>query len=236
MGAVLAMRPLMRSALFGLAALALAGCSSDQHTTSLFTEAGLAAKAAFKSRGAPRAAVAPGGVPQGLTRAAIAGRTEPMILTNVDKLGSAGTLVKTGENQGFVTWVSQDRLTLTTKGGVLAASRGLIHDLLSADAAPTLAALRAGGAPAYSKQLRHIGPDRQVLVSNWTCQMAPAGAETIVILERSHAVRRFAETCNAAAGESLRNDYWLGGDGFIWRSRQFLHPETGYVEIRHLIR
>lgn len=224
-------------AIAAAALFALAACSGgEDKSTSLLSEAALAAQAAFKARGAQPAPLRPDGIPQGLTRAAIAGETRPMVLVNIATLSSAGTLLKTGENRGYVTWVSNDRLTLTTKSGVLTGSRGLRHDLMAGDAEPVLAAIRAGGAGAYSKVLRHIGDDRQIAEMRLTCQMQPAGAETVTVLERSHPTRHFVETCSGADGMSHRNDYWVGSDGTMWRSRQFLHPASGAAEIRRLIR
>jgi hypothetical protein len=152
------------------------------------------------------------------------------------RTGGAATLRLAKENQGYATFASPDKLTLTFNGGILSASRGLPGDLLAAETDVTLSALRARRTVSYRKALRFIGGDRQIILSRLTCQMQVVGTETVEVLDVAHATTHMAEICSDSAGGQLRNDYWIGGDQVLWKSRQFLHPIMGYVTVQQLLR
>lgn len=214
-------------------AFGMSACSSgNDGTASPLTEAARLIKtrvqAGGKTAAAPPAAA--------LTRAALSDADGPLILASIERTGAAATLRLARENGGYGTWVSPDKLSVTLKQGVLSASRGLFGDLLAGETDATLAALRAGRSTRYPKAMRYIGGDRQILLSRLTCQMDPVGTETIDILERAHATRHMAEVCTDRSGNTIRNDYWIGGDGTMWQSRQFLHPVMGYISFKQLLK
>lgn len=229
----------MRSAtLTACLVLALSACSSGD-----FGEGGTplvegfrVVRAAFH-KGAAAGPAQGGGanMPQGLTRAALAGVEGPLLLAQIEKTGAAATLKLARTNQGYQTFASPDKLTMTFKGGVLSASRGLAGDLLGGETDATLSALHARRAATYSKALRYIGGDRQIILSRLTCRMDVAGPEKIDVLEVSHETTHMAEVCTDSGGGQLRNDYWIGAGQVIWKSRQFLHPIMGYVTVQQLL-
>lgn len=225
-------------ALLAALGLGLAACSSGEvKEVTALGEAFSIARGLLAQRlggGGAAGPAVPGALPAGLSRAALAGVEEPMLLANVDSIGAAATLRQARHNEGFITWASADKVTVTTRGGIVTATRGLPADLLSADAAPLLAAL-AGGPATYTRALRTLGGDRQILRSRLNCRLEQVGVEQIEVLEISHQTRHLAETCTDAAGGTLRNDFWLGAGGTLWKSRQFLNPQLGYITLQTLI-
>ncbi|MCR8724185.1 YjbF family lipoprotein [Frigidibacter sp. ROC022] len=228
MGDVLAM---IRGMVLALA-LGLAACSSGgEGTTSPLTEATRLITQKIKGRNK-----APPPPAAQLTRAALEDAKGPLILASIERSKAAATLRLARQNGGYGTWVSLDKLSVTLKQGVLSASRGLPGDLLAGETDATLAALRTDESSSYGKVMRYIGGDRQILKSRLSCRMDPVGAETIEILERSHATRHMAEVCSDSYGGTIRNDYWIGDDGTLWQSRQYLHPVMGYITFQQLLK
>ena len=175
-------------------------------------------------------------LPQGLSRAALADVEGPLLLAQIERTGAAATLRLARENNGYSTFASPDKMTMTFKDGILSASRGLPGDLLAGETDPTLTALHDRSAASYPKAMRFIGGDRQIILSRLSCQMQVVGPEPVEILEVTHATTHMAEICADAGGNQLRNDYWIGSDQMIWKSRQFLHPIMGYVAVQRLLR
>ena len=222
------LRPLL------LLALLLTGCSSGQDAPSPVFQV---LKQQAKRIGAPRQKPGPAGTPDisNLSRAALKGVDRPVLLASIEKLGVAATLVFARDNAGYRTYASPDPITVTTRGGVVAATRGLIGDLLSADTDATIAALRARQAATYPRALRWIGGERQVLRFAMTCRMTVAGPQTLTILQVDHATTHMVESCTPANGGAIRNDYWIGADNVVWQSRQYLHPAVGHMTTAQLI-
>jgi len=227
-------------ALATLLAFALAGCSGGDFAgrTPVLDAVKLAASTVKSAGPGSRALSAGGGatLPQGLTRAALAGVEGPLLLAQIEKTGASATLRLARSNGNHDTFASPDSLTMTFRSGILSASRGLSGDLLSAETEPTLAALRARRAASYPKALRYIGGDRQIILSRLSCEMQVVGPESIEVLEIAHGTTHLAEICTDKAGGQMRNDYWIGADQVVWKSRQFLHPALGYVTVQRLLR
>jgi hypothetical protein len=170
-----------------------------------------------------------------ITRAMLDQSTSPVLLAEVESTGSAATLLGAGQNGPWISWRAGDGSGLSTRGGLLGATRGLGPDLLSADLDEPLARLAGQGSGPAVRVHRYLDGEDRVVTRSFLCQYAAAGAETIVIFERSHPTRRLRETCH---GTGLRfvNDYWVGPQGTIWKSRQWVGPDLGYVGIEQLVR
>lgn len=221
-------------------AFAVAGCAGGDlaGTSPVLDTVKLAAGAVKSARAASRATASGGGatLPQGLSRAALAGVDGPLLLAQIEKTGASATLRLARSNGGYDTYASPDKLTMTFRDGLLSASRGMAGDLLAAETEPVLAALRARRAASYPKTLRYFGGDRQIILSRLDCEMQVVGPESIEVLEVAHGTTHLAEICTDRAGGQMRNDYWIGADRVLWKSRQFLHPALGYVTVQRLLR
>ena len=57
----------------------------------------------------------------------------------------------------------------------------------------------------------------------------------IEIVERQHDTTRVEETCFGPQG-SIANTFWIGADGTIWKSKQWISPGLGYMETELLVR
>ena len=133
-----------------------------------------------------------------------------------------------------VQWRSEDDVTLTMRNGVLIATRGLGGGVVSASA--RVEGDRPGPASGGARQLDIRAGDLDIRHVEFLCDLDDLGPERVVIVERAQATRHLRETCMAAGGGRVVNDYWIdsGGSDVVWQSRQWAGPEIGYIRTRRL--
>mgnify|MGYP000002156676 CR=1 FL=1 len=176
-----------------------------------------------------------------LTRAALDTIKAPYIEVTVENRGAlaylAQALVRSDSTPGqIVVWRSEDNATLTLRGGVLVATRGLGDDLLSASALQVSGQGGAETSGARRYQIRGLDSGARTLVMG--CTLVDLGAERIEIVELRHATRHLQERCEGGSGAEagvVVNDYWVDSStGRVWQSRQWAGPTIGYLYIRQL--
>ena len=220
-------------ALGGMTALALAGCSGGTEgpgtQIEVFQRAG---ELVLQSRKPPPPERPP------LTRAALDELDGSFMEATVERLDLLAYLFVNAEpvDAGpgpLVVWRTDDDITLTMRGGVLVATRGLGGDILSSD---TLQAPgRPGPAPGIGERriFQRVGGNR-VQTLTLACEVTDLGPETIVIVERAHSTRHLREDCQNSDGRVV-NDYWVSdADGLVWQSRQWAGSQVGYMFFRQL--
>lgn len=121
-------------------------------------------------------------------------------------------------SNGVETWLTEDDITLSTRDGMVVATRGLGFDVMEADVELALAALRGGGARA-SRNFGWLDGEGRMLRRSFDCVYTRSGAG---ITERCHAI-----------GLSFENAYILRG-GRIVASRQWLGPVLGAISLEQL--
>lgn len=181
-----------------------------------------------------------------VTRAqlAAAGVTQPFLVARLESGVTAG-LFPAAANRGHIVWATEDGITLTDRGGVLVATRGLGGDLLSAESEPLVLALAAGRGDRYRRVLRRLDGEGLIARQAYDCALSLGPAETVTVLGRAHATRRSTERCQplnapdplagaATAALPFTNDYWVG-DGTIWVSRQYVGPAVGSLLLERVI-
>jgi hypothetical protein len=137
-------------------------------------------------------------------------------------------------------WHTFDTVTLTTRNGVLIATRGLGGDILSSTI--QVAGARPGPARAGEKIMNIRSLDNKAVRLTLVCELSDLGPETIEIIEHRHATRHLRETCKGGiSGDgsgspgTVVNDYWVDArNGLVWQSRQWAGPYIGYLRLRQL--
>ncbi|MDK3020755.1 YjbF family lipoprotein [Pseudodonghicola flavimaris] len=129
-------------------------------------------------------------------------------------------------------WLSGDqKSSVTTRAGLVIATRGLGDDLLSS----TVPMAGSGPAPGPLAQQIRYGDNRERGL-RLRCDLADLGPERIEILGRSQATRHLQQSCEGAGGRIV-NDFWADPrDGFLWQSRQWAGPGVGYLQLRRVIK
>ena len=78
--------------------------------------------------------------------------------------------------------------------------------------------------------------DLSLIGTGATCRSADTGEESIEILGTSLTTRHVVEDCRIALIDwSFENEFWIDPDtGFVWQSRQYVHPKLPRVTFRVL--
>ena len=171
-----------------------------------------------------------------LTRAQLDQVTEPLLLAELGDLGVAATLIVRTSREGIRTWVTGDDVGLTFAGDVVIATRGLGPDLVSADVTGTRQAL-GQGAPTgfYGKFHSYLDGENRTVFRSLQCRITGIAPESVEIIGRSHRTRRIDETCYLP-GQEILNQFWKGQDGVMWKTRQWIGPDAGYMTTERLVR
>lgn len=169
-----------------------------------------------------------------LRRADLEAVDNPLLLAVLPEKGVFASLMPLVRKGDTLTWVTADGVTLAFENGVLIGSRGLGDDLMGGDANGTASAI-AGGPTRYARRYGYLSGDNQWIALQFQCEVTARQDETIVIVEHRQATRRTEERCS---GEDLivKNSYWAGSDGLVWKSKQWVGPEVGYLETERLVR
>ena len=155
----------------------------------------------------------------------------------IEDLGVGAALTPELANGRTITWRTADGVTVSTRAGVVAATRGLGQDVLEAITAPLEAALAAGSAADYRRGLTVLDGSNRPSVVVMTCNLRPGpgrSASGIVL-------RSWIETCGlsrpeggVAAPGRIRNEYLVGTGPIAGRmvvSRQWVGPYTGFITL-----
>jgi len=185
------------------------------------TALSVAALAVLTACGPLAAVLGPrGGAPQQV-EVSLDALTAPTLQVTVPSLGQSGEMRLIGVNDDVQTWAVDDLVSLSLRQGVLVSTRGFGHDLMGADAQPTLDALQGFAPDVYRRKSRYLTGDNHSVWVTAGCSMADVGMVD--------GLRQFEETCEAR-NDRFTNQFGLDRSGRIARARQWVSPQLGYVE------
>lgn len=145
----------------------------------------------------------------------------------------AFTMIPQAANLGTVQWRTGDNLGLLRRDGIVVGTRGLGHDLHTADVDALDAAFDAGGATDALRVNRYLTAEGVIEVETLICAVRMVGRETLNIYGRIKRTRVFEEDCRAGGGDFV-NRYWVEDDGTVRKSRERISAELGVFEITRL--
>lgn len=169
-----------------------------------------------------------------LRQAGVERLDQPLILADLPSQGTAATLLPAGRNGDVVTWQAGGGAQISLDRGVVVATRGLGFDLMSADASATVARLHGSASGAsYERFASYMDGENETVFAALVCEMQPRGRQVLPLLSSRYEVLFIEETC-ALPDATMTNYYWRQPDGTIRKSRQWVGPEIGYIEIELL--
>lgn len=169
------------------------------------------------------------------TRAALDRAGAPVLLAEIPALRLAATMAQAGSRDGVETWRTADDRALSFRAGVLIATRGLGHDLMSADVSGTIAALNGGPRAGYSRLLTYLDGEGGTLFRAMLCEMAAPVAADVAGIGITFPTRLSVETCRAT-GVTVTNRYWHDPDGTLRRAEEWIGPGPGMLHVERLTR
>jgi hypothetical protein len=149
--------------------------------------------------------------------------------------GNQDILVLATDSGGDLLWTSAARVVIVTRDGRIVRTVGLGQDLSNVTSRdekglpPPAAAVRT---PFSSTRLEDFA-DQNLYGLRLSCQTRLVGRQNVKILGQVIAALRVDESCSSRKPDwAFTNNFWVDKDsGFVWRSRQHLHPQGTPVEI-----
>lgn len=137
--------------------------------------------------------------------------------------------------RGYDTYHTSEGIGLTFRSDVVTSTRGIGGDLFASDMSGTLRALAGRNGGSYQKSMRFLTPLSGFSDASLTCQMRRGDVESFVIARQTYSARRYTETCTAG-DMTIENHFFRDASGHVLRSRQWLGPESEYIELFRLKR
>ena len=149
--------------------------------------------------------------------------------------GNQDILVLATDSSGDLLWTSAAHVVIVTRDGRIIRTVGLGQDLSNTTSRdqsglpPPAAAVRT---PFSSTRLEDFA-DLSLYGVRVSCRARLAGQQSVKILGQVIATLRVDEICSSRNPDwSFTNSFWVDKDsGFVWRSRQHVHPKGAPVEI-----
>ncbi|WP_422030097.1 YjbF family lipoprotein [Roseovarius sp.] len=216
-----------------VAMLALPGCTS-QKSDLTFLSAGKLARAAISP---PKLKLDPVKLSRTAQKAlASTGPDEPLATVQLPSVKGQSVLRVIETNGPYSTWAawgSTDRRTITTKNGIITATRAIPPDLMSADVDGVLALVsrREEGTVLYTQ--RYLDGNHQEIEAKTSCVVS-RGFEKFVEYGqvRQPALQMFS-SC-VAQNRQFVDLFLVSNSGRILQSRQWVGPTLGFATFQLL--
>lgn len=219
-------------------AAALAGCASNDPqrqwdsgiARGLFDQA--VARLSGEAGELPQAAAEPGEVARLLALLP----PVPVLRLDLPNGGQSSFVLLSTTNAGTVTFSTFSGQTLTFRGAVVTATRGFGADLMGADIADAEARIAARARASYVRRHRFLDGEDDEIVLAFDCVLEPVGAATVTLVSGARfATTRMRETCERGA-LAFNNFYWVTAGGVVVRTRQWISPRIGPMDLEILRR
>ncbi|MGR3272926.1 hypothetical protein DU478_01755 [Thalassococcus profundi] len=166
---------------------------------------------------------------------ALGSTTEPIALVSLLDRTNQALVLRIESNGPYETFATSSRQSLTVRGGMITATRGLGGDLMSSEAEPLLALIQAGRGGTVPYVTRYLTGDDQTEVFRYTCSVRDAGTERVAGGVIDIQGRKLAVVCTGT-GPSFENTFVIDRSGQILKATQYLGDFLGRVSIQMLRR
>ena len=171
--------------------------------------------------------------PEALATIALNSFPGPLIMASIDSLGTVSALGEFGRNGDTQTFSTAVQQTMTFRNGLLVGTRGLGHDLMSANLGPADSLIRKRQAGTYKRVYRYLDGEAIERPLPLSCNLAVGEASDFTFAGTRYSTVQLDETCKGTQ-LTVNNSYWVTRDGTIARSRQWIGQVIGYVTINLL--
>lgn len=130
-------------------------------------------------------------------------------------------------------WGTIDRRTVTTKNGIIVATRGVGNDLMSADAdgVINLVQRREEGTVQYVQ--RYLDGDFKIVEAKSTCEVTRGYDKFVELGEVNEPALQMFSSC-ISADRQFVDLFLVGRDGRILQLRQWVGPKLGFMVMQQL--
>ena len=160
----------------------------------------------------------------------------PLALMRISKTGSVALLRVIETNGPYRTWSAwgtTERRSITTRDGVITATRGLGTDLMSSTVSGLLGMVTRRNDGIERQILRHLDGENRIEETEAYCAFTPNGRQGFESGKLRLQVTRVDVFCKTDKG-SFNNYYLVTQGGRIVESRTWLGEGLGYFTLSHL--
>ena len=173
-----------------------------------------------------------------ITRSMIDKSNIPLILIEILNRDQTATMSAFPGSTLNDVWLGTDGSTVTTKDGLLFATRGMSHDLMGANAGAARSGLentlRGQKLPDHQRRYKYLSEDNKDNIIEFSCFFSKEGQETILIFEKPYETTHVTEICENDKFR-FQNEYWVEKTNIIRKSRQWHGYNIGLILIERLI-
>ncbi|MDF1668161.1 MAG: YjbF family lipoprotein [Roseovarius sp.] len=160
----------------------------------------------------------------------------PLSLATFEKTKNNVLLRQIASNGAYRTWAdvgSSDRRSITTKNGVLTATRGLNQDLMSSDVDQTLSLISARKSGSSTRVQRYLNGEDIIYEVRLNCTVSRGPDTPVHIGEINRMAIQMTETCHGD-DRDMTNIYTVDASGRVLQSVQWLNEFYGTTVIQQL--
>ncbi|MEL7255057.1 MAG: YjbF family lipoprotein [Pseudomonadota bacterium] len=162
---------------------------------------------------------------------------EPLASVRMDSVGIAAVLRRVATNGRHITWAAwgtSDRKSLTTKDGMIVATRSLHKDLMSAESDAVNALVRGRKEGNVPYILRYTDGNYDTIEERYTCTVTRGYNKVSTLANgRTVPVLQMFSTCNAA-DQQFVDLFLVDHGGRIVEMRQWVGPVLGFAYMAQL--
>lgn len=211
--------------------LVLAACSNQRSSENVFS----VGKSLIRQQSNKPAAPDPQLVSR-IAQNALSKTTGPVSVYTLEDRKAVAVLRPIEQNGAHQTWASygsSDRRSVTTRNGVLVATRGLGNDLMSSRIEPLLDVVAQREYGVATIQQRYLDGENKIVTLKSDCKITRGDSESLAGANGTASVVRMTAEC-WQSDRSVVNSYLVDPSGEILQSRHWAGPTMGYSTIRRL--
>jgi hypothetical protein len=159
-----------------------------------------------------------------------------LALLHLKKTETTVVLRQIESNGPYRTWAaygSAERRSLTTRGGIITATRGLGFDLMSSDVNGVLPLITQRQNGTAQRVQRYLNGENIIYEITAQCTVRRGPARVLNLGNKSQSTTEMVVSCTAPDQE-FTNTYLVTRDGRILQARQWLSPAYGYAFIQRV--
>ncbi len=217
--------------------LSLAACGSDAGKTETSNLArglignmiGLVKAGRSTADAEPSAAPTPDQIAAG----ALESFAGPLMLVTIEALGKTTVMGLYGENGAMRTYALPSEQSIILRDGILAATRGFGHDVMSAETDAVAALILARKDGAAAKVQRYLDSENVERPLPMDCTIQRADKSEYEVAGLTFSGTQMVEVC-AFQGQTVASAYLVSEKGVVLASRQWIGPKLGYITLQTL--
>lgn len=213
--------------------LVLPSCTSNKSEVTLLAAADLV-KTAFRP---PKLEINPARLSRNAAKAlATSGPDDALATIQLPSVKGQSVLRVIETNGAYTTWGAwgtSDRRTVTTKNGIITATRSIPPDLMSADVDGVLALVtrREEGTVLYTQ--RYLDGNHKEIEAKTTCVVSRGYEKTVEYGQIRQPALQMFSSC-VAQNRQFVDLYMVSNAGRILQSRQWVGPKLGFATFQML--